>query len=53
MSEGPGSGEEVRSEEGSDGEQFEEAASQVPEGAAGQAEAGTSVLALPEWAVDG
>lgn len=52
MSEGPGSGGEDRSEEGSDGERFEEAADQVPEGAAGQAAAGTSVLALPEWARD-
>ena len=52
MSEGTGSGEDVDREDGSDEDQFEEAADQVADGAAGQAAQSTSALALPEWAAD-
>ena len=52
MSEGTGSGEDVDREDGSDEDQFEEAANQVPGGAAGQAAQAASALALPEWAAD-
>ena len=50
MSDRAGSEVEVESEGGSDEEQFEEAAERVAEGAVGQAEQETAVLALPEWA---
>lgn len=52
MSEGSGSGEDVDREDGSDEDQFEEAANQVADGAAGQAAQSASALALPEWAAD-
>ena len=51
MSDGAGAEVEVSSEGGSDAEErFEEAASQVEEGAAEQAERGTAVPAIPAWA---
>ena len=50
MSDGAGSEVEVSSEGGSNAERFEEAASQVEEGAAEQAERGTAVPAIPAWA---
>ena len=52
MSEGTGSGDDVDREDGSDEDQFEEAANQVADGAAGQAAQSASALALPEWAAD-
>ena len=52
MSDGAGSEVEVSSEGGSDAERFEEAASQVEEGAAEQAERGTAVPAIPAWAAE-
>ena len=52
MSEGSGSGEDVDREDGSDEDQFEEAADQVADGVAGQAAQPASGLALPEWAAD-
>ena len=52
MSEGSGSGEDVDREDGSDEDQFEEAANQIADGAAGQAAQAASALALPEWAAD-
>ena len=50
MSDGAGSEVEVSSEGGSEAERFEEAPSQVEEGAAEQAERGTAVPAIPAWA---
>ena len=52
MSDVAGSEVEVSSEGGSDAERFEEAASQVEEGAAEQAERGTAVPAIPAWAAE-
>ena len=52
MSEGTASGEDVDREDGSDEDQFEEAADQVADGAAGQAAQSASALALPAWAAD-
>lgn len=52
MSEGTGSAEDVEREDGSDEDQFEEAANQIADGAAGQAAQSASALALPEWAAD-
>ena len=52
MSDGAGSEVEVSSEGGSDAERFEEAASQVEEGTAEQAERGTAVSAIPAWAAE-
>ena len=52
MSDGAGAEEEVSSEGGSDAEGFEEAVSQVEEGAAEQAEQGTAVPAIPAWAAE-
>eukprot|EP01048_Picozoa_sp_COSAG05_P006102 COSAG05_NODE_381_length_10519_cov_17.942131_2_plen_314_part_00 len=52
MSEGSGSGEAEDREDGSDEDQFEEAANQIADGAAGQAAQAASALALPEWAAD-
>ena len=52
MSEGSGSGEDVDREDGSDEDQFEEAANQVADGSSGQAVQAASALALPEWAAD-
>ena len=51
MSEGSGSGEEVDREDGSDEDQFEEAADQVADGSPGPSVQAGSALALPEWAV--
>ena len=52
MSEGTASGEDVEREDGSDEDQFEEAANQIADGAAGQAAQAASALALPAWAAD-
>ena len=52
MSDGAGSEVEVSSEGGSDVERFEEAASQVEEGAVEQAAQETAVPALPGWAAE-
>ena len=52
MSEELGAEEEVEGEEGSDEDQFEEAANQIGDGAAAQAAQPGSGLALPEWAAD-
>ena len=52
MSEELGAEEEVEGEEGSDEDQFEEAANQVDDGAAAQAAQPGSGLALPEWAAE-
>ena len=47
MSEGSGSGEDVDREDGSDEDQFEEAADQVADGAAGQAAQSASTRSFP------
>ena len=52
MSEGSGSGDDVEREEGSDEDQFEEAANQVADGSPGPSAQAGSALALPEWAAD-
>ena len=52
MSEGTASGEDVDREDRSDEDQFEEAADQVADGAAGQTAQSASALALPAWAAD-
>ena len=52
MSDGAGCEVEVSSEGGSNAERFEEAASQVEEGAAEQAERGTAVPAIPAWSAE-
>ena len=43
---------EVEVEVESDGERYEEAVEQVPEGAAGQAVEDTAVPAIPDWAAE-